>query len=215
MNSWVSLHMRSRENDSDSFSRWLVVLNFILFVVFFILLINKKNWVKSLQLKAYLHCNLSILSWVQPSKNDLLPGTVSDCLGYTWRKQKQTFSCPRRWWGNDGIRELPGARDQQGRDHADQLPRRLQQKQWIAFLWGNCIGDWGGNGVKFRISAVIIDNFSNDHHRKNPVCTSRRELYLEEHVANKTIFIFKTKTISLSITNVLLSQTRLSVRERW
>lgn len=148
-------------------------------------------------------------------KNDLVPGTVSDCLGYTWRKQKQTFSCPRRWWGNDGIRELPGARDQQGRDHADQLPWRLQQKQWIAFLWGNCIGDWGENGVKFRISAVIIDNFSNDHHRKNPVYTSRGELYLEEHVANKTIFIFKTKTISLSITNVLLSQTRLSVRERW
>lgn len=68
--------------------------------------------------------------------------------------------------------------------------------------------------MKFRISAVIIDNFSNDHYRKNPVCTSRGELYLEEHVANKTIFIFKTKTISLSITNVLLSQTRLSVRER-
>lgn len=192
-----------------------MILNFILFVVFFILLINKKNWVKSLQLKAYLHCNLSIFSWVQPSKNDLVPGTVSDCLGYTWRKQKQTFSCPRRWWGNDGIRELPGARDQQGRDHADQLPRRLQQKQWIAFLWGNYIGDWGGNGVKFRISVVIIDNFSNDHHRTNPVYTSRGELYLEEHVANKTIFIFKTKTISLSITNVLLSQTRLSVRERW
>ena len=68
--------------------------------------------------------------------------------------------------------------------------------------------------MKFRISAVIIDNFSNDHYRKNPVCTSRGELYLEEHVANKTIFIFKTKTISLSITNVLLLQTRLSVRER-
>ena len=68
--------------------------------------------------------------------------------------------------------------------------------------------------MKFRISAVIIDNFSNDHYRKNPVCTSRGELYLEEHVANKTIFVFKTKTISLSITNVLLSQTRLSVRER-
>lgn len=68
--------------------------------------------------------------------------------------------------------------------------------------------------MKFRISAVIIDNFSNDHHRKNSVYTSRGELYLEEHVANKTIFIFKTKTISLSITNVLLSQTRLSVRER-
>ena len=68
--------------------------------------------------------------------------------------------------------------------------------------------------MKFRISVVIIDNFSNDHHRKNPVCTSRGELYLKEHVANKTIFIFKTKTISLSITNVLLSQTRLSVRER-
>ena len=68
--------------------------------------------------------------------------------------------------------------------------------------------------MKFRISAVIIDNFSNDHHRKNPVYTSRGELYLEEHVANKTIFIFETKTISLSITNVLLSQTRLSVRER-
>ena len=68
--------------------------------------------------------------------------------------------------------------------------------------------------MKFRISAVIIDNFSNDHHRKNSVYTSRGELYLEEHVANKTIFIFKTKTISLSITNFLLSQTRLSVRER-
>lgn len=65
--------------------------------------------------------------------------------------------------------------------------------------------------MKFRISVVIIDNFSNDHHRKN---ASRGELYLEEHVANKTIFIFKTKTISLSITNVLLSQTCLSVRER-
>lgn len=175
-----------------------MILNFILFVVFFILLINKKNWVKSLQLKAYLHCNLSIFSWVQPSKNDLVPGTVSDCLGYTWRKQKQTFSCPRRWWGNDGIRELPGTRDQQGRDHADQLPRRLQQKQWIAFLWGNYIGDWGGNGVKFRISVVIIDNFSNDHHRKNAsrggtllgrTCCQQNNFYIQ----NENYFIVHHK----------------------
>ena len=47
--------------------------------------------------------------------------------------------------------------------------------------------------MKFRISAVIIDNFSNDHYRKNPVCTSRGELYLEEHVANDHNFYIQNE----------------------
>ena len=101
--------------------------------------------------------------WIRPKMQKWIlnrqrfPGAVSDCIGHTWRQQKQTFSSSRWWWSNDRIRKLPGARNKQRRQRTALQSRSLQQKfrgkdHCLSKLFCVCVGfvlTWSYNSLKY------------------------------------------------------------------